>query len=139
MTIEFSLTAQLPSGKNQIQISARYGRIVKYPNARFVKWRAEATTEIARQLPLGWVPITKDLCLTVSYRPLDRRTRDVSGILDALFHVLSYSRVIQDDRQVVVIGWNPDRRERTTGPCMIFSLEELTEEQYADPLYCDAH
>jgi hypothetical protein len=43
--------------------------------------------------------------LTVDYWAGDKRTRDVSGMLDALFHLLVYSKVLKDDGLVRDVTW----------------------------------
>lgn len=98
------LVGQLPSGKNQVQLCARGGRIHKYPNARFSAWREEALLQLrVRQ----GSPLTSGMpvSLTVEYTPGDRRVRDVSGMLDALFHLLVRAEILDDDGLVWEVHW----------------------------------
>lgn len=108
-----SLTAQIPSGKNQIQLSMRNGRILKYPNQRFVKWRECAALDIFVQRA-KWVgllrqelPLRGPLAMHVKYGARDKRTRDISGMVDALFHLLTYAELIEDDGQIKTLTWTP--------------------------------
>jgi Holliday junction resolvase RusA-like endonuclease len=102
------LSEQIPSGKNHIRIT-RTGR--RYPTARFAQWRASAYAQVRAQLLTqpSWRewPRQAPMALTVSYRPRDRRRRDVPGMLDALLHLLEHAEVIQDDAQVTDVSWTP--------------------------------
>lgn len=89
------LTGQIPSGKNQV-LMTRDGR--KYPNARFKAWREEAARQLRGQR-LRRTPYQHRLKIEVSYTPGDKRKRDVSGILDALFHLLERVGLVKDDSQ----------------------------------------
>jgi Holliday junction resolvase RusA-like endonuclease len=101
-----ALTGQLVSGKNQVQLLFRNGKVHKYPNKTFSNWRAKAYTQILEQAEWGSrTIITKPVHLTVHYTPGDARTRDVSGQLDALFHLLVYSKVLKDDGLVHDVTW----------------------------------
>jgi len=98
------LLGQIPSGKNQIKIAVRGGKIHKYPDARFILWREDVLNQIMVQggtKPTGAVP----LALRVEYTPSDRRVRDVSGMLDAIFHVLAKSGTIDDDGLIWDVQW----------------------------------
>jgi len=54
--------------------------------------------------------MTTPVRLTCDYWPGDQRTRDVSGQLDALFHLLVYAKVLKDDGLVHDVIW---RRHET--------------------------
>lgn len=100
-----ALTGQLPSGKNRVLIR-RDGH--HYPDKHFTNWRARAYGQILEQVtrPIGKVPlIIMPICLTCDYWPSDHRTRDVSGQLDALFHVLVYAKVLKDDGLIYDVRW----------------------------------
>ena len=69
-----------------------------YPNPLFVAWRKDMAWQIRAQLAhrqrTPWdVPVR----LKIDYWPGDRKTRDVPALLDALFHLLVYCGVLQDD------------------------------------------
>jgi Holliday junction resolvase RusA-like endonuclease len=102
-----ALTGQVPSGKNQVQLSFRNGKVHKYPNKTFTNWRSKAHIQIEeQQLPAVRTPtITTPVRLTVEYWPGDARTRDVSGQLDALFSLLVYSKVLKNDGLVHDVIW----------------------------------
>lgn len=101
-----ALTGQLISGKNRVHIR-RDGH--HYPEQAFVKWRTQALMQILEQFrtPLGLrcSTITAPVCLTCDYWPGDHRTRDVSGQLDALFHLLVYAKVLKDDGLIYNVLW----------------------------------
>lgn len=100
----FTLYGQLCSGKNQVQILWRNGQIHKYPNKTFTNWRAKAHLDILSQwIPLP--PIEVPVVLTCQYTPGDLRTRDITGQLDAIFHLLVYAKVLKDDGLVHEVHW----------------------------------
>ena len=103
--ISFSLTAQLPSGKGQIRKTWRNGRLVHYPQKRFSEWRQQAAKEILVELKAQQKPIKGPLRMRVWYAPQDKRTRDIPGMADALFHLLEYCGVIEDDGQIDELEW----------------------------------
>jgi len=107
-----ALIGQLPSGKNQVQLLWRNGKVRKYPNKTFTNWRSRAHIQIEeQQLPAVRHPMmTTPVRLTCDYWPGDQRTRDVSGQLDALFHLLVYAKVLKDDGLVHDVIW---RRHET--------------------------
>lgn len=101
---QYSIPGQLPSGKNQVQLRHRFGKLMKYPNKTFSQWRRAAGIELVQQgLPLQ--AIQEPVRLTCDYWPGDKRTRDVSGQLDALFHLLVYMKVLIDDGLVYDVVW----------------------------------
>lgn len=119
------LVGQLPSGKNQIKISFRGGKIHKYPDARFVAWREDALKQIAAQRgtkPTAAMPV--HLC--VEYVPGDRRVRDVSGMLDAVFHVLAKAKIIDDDGLVWSVEWKRMAINKTN-PGAVLTITERKE------------
>lgn len=115
------LRDQIPSGKNHVRIT-RTGR--RYPAARFAQWRASAYQQVRAQLisQPAWRqwPNGAPMILIVSYRPLDRRRRDVPGMLDALLHLLERATVLQDDAQVKAVWWT--RAPKTQEPCVLMMI-----------------
>ena len=118
---QLALTGQLPSGKNQVQLSWRNGKVHRYPNKTFVNWRANASVEILEQYSAGRT-LTQPVCLTCNYWPGDHRTRDVSGQLDAIFSILVYARVLKNDGLVYSVWW---RRHEVNAkfPKLVMELE----------------
>lgn len=115
----FSLTAQLPSGKNSVLVTRTGQRI---PSPRFVEWRRQAAKEVLTQVTATEKPLRGPCGLRVSYVPQDRRRRDVSGQLDCLFHLLEYCGLVQDDSQIHGVVWTRDR----DGPHTRIALLPLT-------------
>lgn len=123
--LTLALTGQLPSGKNQVQLLFRKGEVHKYPNKTFTNWRSKAYLEILEQANWGGrTIITRPVRLTVEYWPGDARTRDVSGQLDALFHLLVYSKVLKDDGLVHDVIWRRQAMNRRF-PKVFMVLEAL--------------
>jgi Holliday junction resolvase RusA-like endonuclease len=118
-----TLTEQIPSGKNAMGIT-RAGR--HYAKPRFTSWRDIAAYEIQQQKRLWPVtqrmalPILGKVVLTISYCELIKvpanGTRDLSGCLDALFHLLTYTGILENDGQVKGVTWMYPWR--TEGPCV---------------------
>lgn len=99
--LTFMLRGQMPSGKNQINIRFFRGRIMKYPNAKFKKWRADAYNQLSSQ-GYGRHTITAPCAVFVRYTPGDKIRRDVPGIMDALCHLLE---------------WCPEHGRKKTNQC----------------------
>jgi len=116
-----SVTGQCVSGKNQVQLLFRNGKVMKYPNKVFKDWRDRASIEIRSQF-MRAPEITKPVRLTCSYWPGDKRTRDVSGCLDALFHVLVYSKVLKDDGLIYDVIWKRHEMNRKF-PKIVMEIE----------------
>jgi len=123
------LEDQLPSGKTSgTEIGYRKnGSRYMRPSDRFVAWRNKAEKEILLQRH-GWptalkmaLPLRVPLVMTVSYRPFDNRTRDVPGMVDALFHLLEHVGLVENDGLIQGLLWAYPWR--TEGPGAIFTLE----------------
>jgi Holliday junction resolvase RusA-like endonuclease len=99
------LSGQLVSGKNQIQIAVKNGRIFKYPNARFKMWHRESMRQVLRQFPALSIQFTNPAWLKVQYTPGDRIRRDATGMLDAIFRLMEDSGIIADDSLFKSISW----------------------------------
>ena len=100
---EFTLIGQLPSGKNQVQLVWRNGKVHRYPNKTFTNWRSTAHVQMMEQ---GVPPVmTMPVRLICAYWPGDRRVRDVSGQLDALFSLLVTAKVLKNDGLVYDVVW----------------------------------
>lgn len=121
----FTLYGQLCSGKNQVQILWRNGKVCKYPNKTFTNWRAKAHQDILNQSGLG-LRIDVPVVLTCHYTPGDLRTRDITGQLDAIFHLLVYAKVLKDDGLVHEQHWHrlPMNRKSPQVTICIQTLEE---------------
>lgn len=107
--LRLELHGQLPSGKNQVGIQYEPpvvplapATVRHHPNARFERWRRDAERQLLMQIGL-WrtaLPIAVPMLMYLWYWPGDRRTRDRSGMLDALFHLLEHAGIIANDRLI---------------------------------------
>lgn len=131
ITLTLQLTEQVPGGKTSgvREGYTKTGRKYRYPNKRFVLWRSMATTEIIVQ-KAKWptktkmqLPLCVNLRMTLSYRPLNRIKRDLTGMQDAVQHLLEYNEIVQDDASIKQVIW--EYPYRTDGPCMIIQLTEV--------------
>lgn len=121
--VTFTLTGPIVSGKNQIQLSYRNGRIFKYPNKRFVEWRNRAADQLALQEYRA--TLSGRLKLTVRYTPGDAIRRDLTGMLDALFHLLEHTGIVENDYQIKCVEWHDAAMQRNQGKVEV-QIEEAT-------------
>ena len=116
-SLSFILNDQIPSGKNQIRIAASRGKIYKYPDKRFVEWRQKAAADILKQRRT-WttndkmkLPLRGPLKMIVGYRELKKvpggGTRDITGMCDAIQHLMEYCELIENDGQIKELSWVP--------------------------------
>lgn len=87
---QYTIPGQCPSGKNAI-IVLRNGRRV--PGKKFSEWKKWAANYIK---PMG-PPATKPIDIRIKYYAGDARRRDITGIEDALWHLLENCKVVADD------------------------------------------
>jgi Holliday junction resolvase RusA-like endonuclease len=115
-----ALTGQLPSGKNQVQLLWRNGKIQRYPNKVFTNWRAKAALELLEQ-KRPQVALSAPISLSCDYWPGNRIVRDVSGQLDAIFSLLVYAHIVKDDGLVYSVLWR--RHAVCRFPKVVMELE----------------
>ncbi len=87
--LQLTLLGQSPSGKNQIRLAVVRGRVMKFPDARFKKWR-ERSWASARDQRGAWPTLRGPAGVEVRYWPGDLLRRDVPGLMDALCHLLEW-------------------------------------------------
>lgn len=121
--ISFTLTASLPSGKNQVGIDTRNGRIRRFPNKRFTDWRRQAAKEVLTQVAAKEKPLIGPLHALIAYTPGDHRLRDVPGMMDALWHLFAYCGLLEDDGQIVMADWRT--LPPSPAPRMRISLQKV--------------
>lgn len=84
------LRGQMPSGKNQIKMSApRAGMIMRFPQASFEAWRSRSYAQLDEQRG-AWDKLARPAKVTVRYFKGDLIGRDTPGIMDALCHLLEW-------------------------------------------------
>ena len=104
-----TLLGQICSGKNRI-IVTRDGR--RIPDKRFVKWRTDAAKQMVGNTLLNG-QFTTPVRLSVIYTPGDLRTRDVTGMADALFSLLAWTGVVKDDGLIRELHWTEEALNRS--------------------------
>ncbi|MBU6434295.1 MAG: hypothetical protein KGS09_17155 [Nitrospirae bacterium] len=107
--LRLELHGQLPSGKNQVGIQHEAAvvpfapaTVRHHPNARFERWRRDAERQLLPQVG-AWrasLPISVPMLMYIWYWPGDRRTRDRSGMEDALFHLFEHAGIITNDKLI---------------------------------------
>ena len=99
--IRFTLTGQIPSGKNAV-IVTRSGN--RFPAKRFKLWREDAFNQLMPygnlKVPADWEPH-----VLIRYTPGDKRRRDVPGMIDALWHLMEKFGMIDDDARLKHMAW----------------------------------
>lgn len=96
--LTITLTGQMPSGKNAVNVT-RTGH--RYPNQRFVDWREKAMWEVKSQLQSQTkFPPESKVAMECYYWPGDLRRRDVPGMEDALCHLFEKMGLVDDDAQI---------------------------------------
>lgn len=109
----FSITGQIPSGKNQVKTVLIKGKVLHIPDKRFKKWREAVLPQLKIQRgQCAWFPLQTPITLECEYTPGDRRTRDVSGMLDALFHLIVKAGLLTDDGLVWAVTWRRNEMDR---------------------------
>ena len=94
------LIGQVRGGKNAMGVT-KSGR--HYARPAFKAWRADAVRQIKWQIPTHFVCITTPSNVRFDYVAGDKKRRDMTGILDAIFHLLEYCGVIHDDSLLWVV------------------------------------
>lgn len=121
MSITFTLSGILPSGKNAVVVT-RTGH--RFPKKRFTDWRTQAMQELRQQCDGYPQPLRERLALIVDYTPGDRRTRDVAGMIDALCHLFERSGLIENDGLIRDCTWHEFDMDRTN-PQAVITLRKL--------------
>lgn len=106
MIIDFKIKIDKISGigKNNFGITPKG---IHYPKKNFKIFREKFITEIKKQLSnrTDFETIRNSVKLTLWYKPNDRRTRDATAVLDAIFHILEYCNVLENDSLVKKIDY----------------------------------
>ena len=98
MTYKFIFKGQIRGGKNHIQIT-KTGR--RFPLKSWAEWcnREVASIDIQRLQYRLKETITQPCGILVEYESEDRRRRDSTAILDAIYHVMEKAGIVADDAQ----------------------------------------
>ena len=115
--LTIAVTGQMISGKNRVRIR-RDGH--HYPEKQFINWRAKSYLEVLEQTEHKQVTINTPVMLKCWYWPSDERTRDVTGMLDALFYLLVYAGVLKNDGLIYDCYWY--RYPRTKYPKVVMEI-----------------
>ena len=121
--LTFTLRDAIPSGKNQIGIAYQRGKMIRFPNKRFKDWRNQASKEVLAQVSLHKKPLVGPLVCVADYVPQDQRRRDLPGLADAIWHLLEYTGLIEDDSQIVDLHWHSYKQD-IAAPCLKVTLTE---------------
>ena len=118
---QFSIHSIIRGGKNHVGIT-RWGR--RYPLKSWVVWRDRVVSDLKEILkPSPERMITKPCRMTVAYVPGDLKRRDLSAMLDSLFHCFEKAGLIEDDALVTDLSWTVHSLDRNN-PKVEVRLEE---------------
>ena len=107
----FEIKGQLRGGKNMMGVNTRTG--LHYAKPLFIKWRQGILSMLLPQ----WYKQRKERLkvasiLSVHYWPGDLRKRDISALLDGLFHCLEKVGAIEDDGLIRNVHWIEESLDR---------------------------
>jgi len=95
-------------GKNNYGVT-RTG--IHYPKKNFVIFKNKVLNQILKVKYENKIETINQECkLTLYYYPSDRRKRDATSILDAIFNILETARIIQDDSFIKEIEYKELRQ-----------------------------
>ena len=112
--IKFELKSDFKGvGKNNMGVT-KTG--IHYPKPAFVAWRQS----IIKQLPKSYPRITTaDYLWHFSYTPADKRRRDITAILDGLFHCFERANIVKDDSLIKNVIFLTNKRSKTKAGMVI--------------------
>ncbi len=104
MICEFKIKLDKLSGigKNNYGVS-RNG--IHYPKKSFVEFRNNVLRQILQQKKTDFTTINYPVKIILWFNPPDKRKRDATAILDAIFHCLEKARIIEDDNYIKRIDY----------------------------------
>ena len=90
------LKGQVCGGKNNFGINPKTGK--HYPKKNFKRWRTDVINQLIDANQVFTKPkFTKPCSFYIEYTAADRRKRDITAILDALWHVFERVNIVKDD------------------------------------------
>jgi Holliday junction resolvase RusA-like endonuclease len=109
------LVGQVRGGKNAMGVT-KTGK--HYARPAFKKWRDEMSAQIS--MPLSFIMVREPVNIRVDYVAGDRKRRDMTGILDALFHLLEYCYIVSDDSLLWVVESSRSYSKESPGVTITF-------------------
>lgn len=107
LVLQIKIDGQIKGGKNNMIVLQNGLHI---PSRQFKEWRDNAVLQISLQPQQTFS--NPHLFWIFEYTPSDRRRRDVSALLDAVFHCLEKSAVVSDDsiiQNMIFFHHQPDK------------------------------
>lgn len=97
------ISGQTPSKKNNRKPYVRNGRIMNFPNPKYVKWEKEALQELA--LLYSNAQFTEKVSIAYSFYVDSNRRRDLDNMIASVNDCLVKAGIISDDSwQTLDIG-----------------------------------
>lgn len=127
--IFFEYHGKMASGKSQMKTAFIHGRVMKFPNKIFKKWRADFQSQIFAQR-FGknlTLPFTGPVRLLAHYYPGDLIRRDLTGVLDAFYHATEIKNggcLVHDDSQYKDVHITEVALDRGN-PRFVFQVEAI--------------
>jgi Holliday junction resolvase RusA-like endonuclease len=108
--VVITIKGQVRGGKNHIIITKTGHR---FPNKKFAEWAVGTIWQIRSQR--GGYPMisSPEYDWKFDYTPENNQRRDITAVLDAVFHCLEKAGVVSDDRwiQNITFRQNPANKE----------------------------
>jgi len=120
--IEFRITGQVRGGKNNMLVT-RSGQ--HYPNPLFSAWKLKAMAQLRAQIRPGFAMVdSPDWNWDFHYVPEDKRRRDVTAILDSVFHVFEKVGIVKDDSLIKHLRFDENRPDKIM-PYILITAERM--------------
>ena len=96
-----------------------------YPSPKWANWRNQVVRGLIETCkPTPETMLTEPCKMTVVYVPADHRRRDMSAMLDSIFHCMERAGLIEDDSLVVNLSWGSlDKNKENAGANIM--IEEI--------------
>lgn len=103
-------------------LDPRTGR--HYPSPEWAKWRNQAVHQLWVQRGRLGTLFLDPVAIVVDYYPPDKRRRDATALLDALFHVMEHAGIVADDSLIKHIHWTEHPVDKMN-PSLVFIIEKI--------------
>ena len=104
-------------------LTTRTGR--HYPNPSYKEWRDRVVSELRETLkPTRETMITEPCHMTVYHVEGDLKRRDLTAMLDSMFHCMERAGLIEDDSLVKSIHWEYGGFDRKNAETQV-KVEEM--------------
>jgi len=119
--MKIEILGQVRGGKNNMKVS-KFGH--HYPDKKFIEWKNMVMPQIKKQYQEKPID-SSDYEWRFIYTPQDKRRRDMTAILDAIFHVLEKCNVIKDDCLIKYVSYLESPRDKENPSIVIYFQKKM--------------